>query len=85
VVVGEADAAAARAALESTPGVGEITETGDDRATRALSTTINSHVDAFVKAIARVDVVDLTMEEPDLEETVLGFYGTDETGTEEGR
>jgi len=25
------------------------------------------------------------MEEPDLEETVLGFYGTDETGTEEER
>ncbi|GAA4376661.1 ABC transporter ATP-binding protein [Agromyces bauzanensis] len=82
VVVAEADFAAARSALIAVPGIGELAETGDDGATRALQTTINSHVDAFVKAIARFDLVDLTIEEPDLEETVLGFYGTDETATD---
>ena len=30
-----------------------------------------------MKAVARLDVVDLTMEEPDLEEMVLAYYGTD--------
>jgi ABC-2 type transport system ATP-binding protein len=47
----------------------------------ALSATLDAHVDAFVKAVARLDVVDLTMEEPDLEEMVLSYYGTDLTAT----
>ncbi|WP_448004147.1 ABC transporter ATP-binding protein [Agromyces bauzanensis] len=85
VVVAEADVPSARAVLEQAPGVGEVAESTDREGTRSLRTTINSHVDAFVKALARFEVVDLTIEEPDLEETVLGYYGTDETGTEEER
>lgn len=77
VVVAESDAAAVRAALEQVPGVGEPIEAADRDGTRSLRTTINSHVDAFVKALARFEVVDLTVEEPDLEETVLGFYGSE--------
>ncbi|WP_448809608.1 ABC transporter ATP-binding protein [Agromyces bauzanensis] len=85
VVVGEADAAAARAALEQAPGVGQLAEATDHDGTRSLSTTINSHVDAFVKALAGFEVVDLTVEEPDLEETVLGFYGAEAPEMEEQR
>jgi ABC-2 type transport system ATP-binding protein len=90
IVVGETDAASARSMLERLSGVGEVVEASDRDGTRALVTTLDSHVDAFVKAIARLDVIDLTIAEPDLEETVLGFYGasgpsTVDDDTEAGR
>ena len=44
----------------------------------ALTASLKSHVDAFVKAVATLSVIDLTIEEPDLEDTVLGYYGTEE-------
>ena len=81
LVVSEADAAAARAVLAQVHGVGDVTEAPNGPGTLALSSTLDSNVDAFVKAIARLDVVDLTMEEPDLEQTVLRFYGTDADAT----
>jgi len=87
LVVSEADATTARSILAQTPGVGAVTEVPNGPGTLALSATLDSQVDAFVKAIARLDIVDLTMEEPDLEETVLAFYRADadeaaEVGTE---
>ena len=85
VVVHEADAAAARAAMAGAPGVGDITDVADGDGTRSLTTTLDSHVDAFVKAIAPLPLVDLTVEEPDLEETVLGFYGSEAPASEEER
>ena len=90
IVVAEADAAAARSALERAPGVGALAEASDREGTMAFETTLDSHVDAFVKTIAGLDVVDLTIEEPDLEQTVLAFYGADaeptaDDGTEAGR
>ncbi|HET6671971.1 MAG TPA: ABC transporter ATP-binding protein [Agromyces sp.] len=86
IVVAEADAAVARPALERTPGVGSLVEASDREGTTAFVTTLDSHVDAFVKAIAGLDVVDLTIEEPDLEQTVLAFYGPDaEPTTDDGR
>lgn len=90
VVVPDADAAAARSALERAPGVGALVEASDRERTTAFETTLDSHVDAFVKAVAGIDVVDLTIEEPDLEQTVLAFYGRDaeptaDDGTEAGR
>ena len=58
------------------PGVGAIAEVHERAGhARPCSAALDSHVDAFVKAIARLDLVDLTIEEPDLEESVLGFYG----------
>lgn len=81
LIVSEAHAAAARSILGQTPGVGAVTEVSNGPGTLALSATLDSHVDAFVKAIARLDIVDLTMEEPDLEETVLAFYGGDVDAT----
>jgi len=77
LVVREADVASARSILERTQGVDHIGDAPDRPGTVAVSATLNSHVDAFVKAISQLSVVDLTMEEPDLEEMVLGFYGAD--------
>jgi ABC-2 type transport system ATP-binding protein len=82
LVVAEADAAAARATLDAVPGVAGVAAATNGPGTVALSATLDAHVDAFVKAVARLDVVDLTMEEPDLEQTVLGFYGADADSTE---
>jgi ABC-2 type transport system ATP-binding protein len=42
-----------------------------------LTATVNGDIDAVVKEIARHRVVDLAVEEPDLEESVLSLYGGD--------
>jgi ABC-2 type transport system ATP-binding protein len=81
LIVAEADASVARATLDALPGVSAVASVPNGLGTVALSATLDAHVDAFVKAVARLDVVDLTMEEPDLEEMVLSYYGTDLTAT----
>ena len=43
-----------------------------DRTT--VTATVDTHVDAFVKALAGVPLLDLTVEEPDLEAAVLRYY-----------
>jgi ABC-2 type transport system ATP-binding protein len=77
-VVSEPDAPEVRAALDAVDGLGGLTTDGDRPGTVALAGALDTHVDAFVKAIAGFGVVDLTIEEPDLEESVLGYYGTEE-------
>lgn len=77
LTVAEADAAAARATLDALPGVTGVAAVGDGPGTAVLTATLDAHVDAFVKAVARLPIVDLTMEEPDLEEMVLAYYGAD--------
>lgn len=80
--IGGADAAAARAAFETVPGVegvdagpstGSATGAGADGV--QLSATVEGAIDPFVKALAQYDVHELTVEEPDLEESVLRLYG----------
>ncbi|GAA1059818.1 ABC transporter ATP-binding protein [Agromyces bracchium] len=83
LVVAEADAASARSTLDALPGVAGTASVANGPGTVALTATLDAHVDAFVKAVARLDVVDLTMEEPDLEEMVLAYYGTDLSSTAE--
>lgn len=85
LVVAEADAAAARATLDALPGVSGVASAPNGPGTAALSATLDAHVDAFVKAVARLEVVDLTMEEPDLEEAVLAYYADDATDEGAGR
>lgn len=41
-----------------------------------VTATVNGDIDAVVKEIARHRVVDLAVEEPDLEESVLSLYGS---------
>jgi len=42
-----------------------------------LSATVEGAIDPFVKALAQFTVRDLTIEEPDLEESVLRLYGSE--------
>lgn len=64
-----------RALFERVAGVEDLEVTpGDDIV--QLSTTIEGAIDPFVKTLGRFTVHDLTVEEPDLEESVLRLYGT---------
>lgn len=76
ITVSAADAAPLTAALQRLEGVTlGATTTSADRAT--VAATVDTHVDAFVKALAGVPLLDLTVEEPDLEAAVLRYYDGD--------
>lgn len=68
------DAAAARALFDRVPGLSGI-DARDADGTLQLSGTIDGAIDLFIKALAPFEVRDLTVEEPDLEESVLRLYG----------
>ncbi|SEB36657.1 ABC transporter ATP-binding protein [Microbacterium hydrocarbonoxydans] len=69
------DAAAAAAAFDRVPGLtGLEVHPGDG--TLQLAGTIEGAIDPFIKALAPFEVRDLTVEEPDLEESVLRLYGS---------
>ncbi|RXZ67518.1 ABC transporter ATP-binding protein [Agromyces albus] len=74
VVVGEPDAAALRATLDRLPGVTGVRDVADRVGAAAFEAQLDAHVDTFVKAIGLHEVIDLTIQEPDLEQSVLGFY-----------
>jgi len=76
--VERADAAAARELFEKVPGVEGLTVTPTDGILQ-VSATVEGAIDPFVKALARFTVQDLTIEEPDLEESVLRLYGSPAT------
>lgn len=78
ITVSTADAAPLAAALSRVEGV--TLDGSTDTADRTtVSATVDTHVDPFVKALAGVPVLDLTLEEPDLEAAVLRYYD-DEPG-----
>lgn len=62
-----------RVELEPLPGLREISVT-EDGTTRFLA-TVDGDIDPLVKLLGRYQVVDLVVEEPDLEESVLRLYG----------
>lgn len=72
--VATADAAAARASFERVPGLTGLEAQDADDILR-LAGTIDGAIDPFIKALAPFEVRDLTVEEPDLEESVLRLYG----------
>jgi len=72
--LGTSDAAAARARFAQLPGLGAL-ELSDSEGGVRLSGTIDGAIDPFVKALAQFEVRELTIEEPDLEESVLQLYG----------
>ncbi|MDQ0643688.1 ABC transporter ATP-binding protein [Microbacterium murale] len=74
VRIGGTDAVVARAAFERLAGV-EALDVVDHGEGVQLSTTIEGGIDPFLKTLARYEVQDLTVEEPDLEESVLRLYG----------
>lgn len=74
-------AATAAPAVSGDPATGASTTASATGASVHLSATIEGAIDPFVKALAQYEVLDLTVEEPDLEESVLRLYG-DATGAD---
>lgn len=68
------DAATARAGFDRVPGLTGL-ETHDADGILRLSGTVDGAIDPFIKALSPFEVRDLTVEEPDLEESVLQLYG----------
>jgi ABC-2 type transport system ATP-binding protein len=61
--------------LERLPGVRDLDLANGDAV--RLSATVDGDIDPLVKLLARYRVVDLAVEEPDLEESVLQMYGSE--------
>ncbi|HQA22085.1 MAG TPA: ABC transporter ATP-binding protein [Rhodoglobus sp.] len=75
--IADATADAVRTAFARDPHLVELTITAGDSLT--IAGTLEGDIDPFVKAIAAFTVVDLRVEEPDLEESVLGLYAKEST------
>lgn len=73
VGVADSDVPAVRRALEALPNVSGL-EVENGTQVR-IAARIEGDIDPFVKAIAAFRVADLSVEEPDLEESVLRLYG----------
>jgi ABC-2 type transport system ATP-binding protein len=73
--IADATANQLRTAFARDPHLAALTIT--EGATPTIAGTIEGDIDPFVKAIAAFTVVDLRVEEPDLEESVLGLYAKD--------
>ncbi|MFS0853334.1 ABC transporter ATP-binding protein [Microbacterium sp. 179-I 3D4 NHS] len=73
-VIATTDAAATATRFDRLPGLSGLeTRAGDG--ILHLSGTVDGAIDPFVKALSPFEVQDLTVEEPDLEESVLRLYG----------
>lgn len=72
VTITDATAPALRAALARDPQLAGLTIADGDAV--SLSGVVEGDIDPFVKAIAGFTVTDLRVEEPDLEESVIGLY-----------
>lgn len=74
IEIATTDAASARADFDRVPGLTGV-EARDADGILSLSGTVDGAIDPFLKVLARLEVRDLTVEEPDLEESVLRLYG----------
>lgn len=71
-----------RAALGRLAGLGDLEVVGDD--VIRVAATVDGDIDPLIKLLATFSVVDLAIEEPDLEESVLALYGHDAAGADRG-
>jgi len=78
--IGGTDAAAAHTAFAGVPGVEGVDAAASGAGGIELTATVEGAIDPFVKALASYEVQDLTVEEPDLEESVLRLYGDHSEG-----
>ncbi len=67
---------AVRAALQAVPGAEDVDVASADGLVR-VSATSRGDIDPVIRAIATGTIRDLAVEEPDLEESVLGLYARD--------
>lgn len=63
-----------RTSLEGLPGLSELTVRGTDGAAVQVTGLLRGEPDALLKALAQHTVHELTLEAPDLEESVLELY-----------
>jgi ABC-2 type transport system ATP-binding protein len=73
VTIADATASALRTALARDAHLAELTIT-EGAGGLSVHGTVEGDIDPFVKAIAGFRVTDLRVEEPDLEESVIGLY-----------
>ncbi|GAT74439.1 ABC-type multidrug transporter, ATPase component [Microbacterium sp. HM58-2] len=78
----DVDAEELRRELQLIPHLADVEITRADGSAR-LSATVEGDIDPFVKTIARRRLTDLSVEEPDLEESVLRLYGSPHPSAEE--
>lgn len=78
VQLSDATVASVEAALRALPQLSAlVVGSGEGEADRVrVDAVVTGEIDPFVKAIAQFAVAHLTVEEPDLEESVLRLYGT---------
>jgi len=67
-------AAELTAILAAVPGVADLACTVDSSALATATATLSGAIQPFVQAISTLQVTDLVVEEPDLEESVLTLY-----------
>ncbi|WEK61654.1 MAG: ABC transporter ATP-binding protein [Candidatus Microbacterium colombiense] len=72
--IASTDAAGIHSSFASVPGFGGVEAQSRDGLVH-LSGTVDGAIDPLLKHLARFEVRDLTIEEPDLEESVLRLYG----------
>ena len=78
-VLAESDAGAVRRVLRGLPAIEDLdVRTAGSGAAVRISATVRGGIDDVVKALAAFTVRDLTVEEPDLEESILGLYARKE-------
>ena len=75
--LGATDAESVDRALREVPHVSGLVAApvADALGVVALTATVEGDIDPFIKAIAPLQILDLAIEEPDLEESVLRLYG----------
>lgn len=78
------DESTIREQLGALPHVADLEVRGTADAVR-VSATVEGDIDPVVKVLARHRVIDLAIEEPDLEESVLRLYGDPSRSEEGGR
>jgi ABC-2 type transport system ATP-binding protein len=78
----DTSATTVRDELDMLTGISDIT-VREDGSTR-VTATIDGDINPFVQLLSRHRVLDLVVEEPDLEESVLQLYGEDAMPTKEG-
>ncbi|WP_425840048.1 ABC transporter ATP-binding protein [Microbacterium sp. PA5] len=79
-VIVDASADTLRAALEGVPAATDVAVTTSPSAGAVhVAATVRGEVDAVVRALMAGRLLDLTVEEPDLEESILDLYSRSET------
>lgn len=74
VGIATTNATVIREQLDALPQVSELDVRGETNIVR-MSATVEGDIDPVVKVLAQHRVIDLAIEEPDLEESVLRLYG----------